>query len=93
MTLEGLLKTTEAKRTRLQDSRPLTSEQAGQLLVERGVVEQEGCNEDWGGGLQKWQKTGARLCSTCRKPSHNARTCPEAANVDSLLDPNLILFN
>jgi ribosomal protein L37AE/L43A len=77
----------------LQDSGPLIGEQAGQLLVERGVVKQEECDEGGGEGLQKRQKTGAWLCSTCHKPGHNARTCPEAVNIDSVLDPNLILSN
>ena len=62
-------------------------------VVIQGVVEQEGRDEGGGEGLQKRQKTGARLCSTCRKPGHNARTCPEAVNIDSVLDPNLILSN
>ena len=90
---EVLSKRWRAKRTRLQDSGPLTSEQASQLLVERGMVEQEGCDEGGGEGLQKRQKTGTRLCNICRKPGHNARICPEAVNIDSVLDPNLILSN
>ena len=34
-----------AKRTRLQDSGPLTGKKASELLVEKGVVEQEGRDE------------------------------------------------
>jgi hypothetical protein len=86
---EVLSKRQRAKRTRLQDLGPLTSEQAGQLLVERVVVEQEGRDEDEGEGLQKRQKTGAQLCSTCHKPGHNTRTCPEAVNIDSVIEQSL----
>ena len=57
------------------------------------MVEQEGRDDGRGEGLQKRQKTGAQLCSTCRKPGHNARSCLEAVNVDRVLDPNLILSN
>ena len=80
---EALSKRRKAKRTRLQDSRPLTGEEASQLLVEKGVVEEEGGGEGAGEGSSRRRKTGARLCSICRKPGHYAKTCPEAANIDS----------
>jgi hypothetical protein len=54
------------------------------------MVEREVRDKDGGGGLQKRQKTGARLCSTFRKPGYNARTCLETVNLDNVLDPNLI---
>jgi hypothetical protein len=87
---EALSKRRRAKRTRLQDSGPLTGEEASQLLVEKGVVEQEGRDEGAGEGSSKRRKTGARLCGICRKPGHNARTCPEAVDVGSLSDSDSI---
>lgn len=82
---EALSKRRRAKRTRLQDSGPLTGKEANQLLVEKGVIEQEGCNEGAGEGSSKRRKTDARLYGICRKPGHNARTCLEAGDVDSSL--------
>jgi hypothetical protein len=38
---EALSKRRRAKRTRLQDSRPLSGEKAGQLLVEKAVLKEE----------------------------------------------------
>ena len=40
----------------MQDSGPLTGEQASQLLVERGVVEQEGRDEGGGEGYRSDRK-------------------------------------
>jgi hypothetical protein len=79
---EVISKRRRAKRTRMQDSGPLTGKQGSQLLAEKGVVEQEGRDEGTGEGSSKRRKTGARLCGICRKPGHNARSCPEAADVD-----------
>jgi hypothetical protein len=83
---EALSKRRRAKRTRLQDSGPLTGEEASQLLVEKGVIEQEGRNEGAGEGSSKRRKMDVRLCGICRKPGHNARTCSEAGDVDSSSD-------
>jgi hypothetical protein len=57
------------------------------------VVEQEGRDEGVGEGSSKQHKTGAWLCGICCKPSHNTRTCLEAADVDSSLDSNLVESN
>jgi hypothetical protein len=81
-----LSKRRRAKRTRLQDSGPLTGKEASQLLAQKGVVEQEGDNKGAEEGLSKRRKTGGRVCGICRKPSHNARTCPEAVDINSLSD-------
>ena len=88
---EALSKRRRAERTRLQDSGPLTGEKASQLLVEKGVVKQEGRNEGIEEGSSKQHKIGTRLGGICRKPRHNIRTCPETADVDSLSNSNLIL--
>jgi hypothetical protein len=90
---EALSKRRRAKRTRLQDSGPLTGEEASQLLVEKGVVEQEGRDEGAGEGSSKRHKMGARLCGICRKPGHNVRTCPEAIDVHSSSDSDLVVSN
>jgi hypothetical protein len=90
---EALSKRRRAKRTRLQDSGPLTGKEASQLLVEKGVIDQEGRDEGVGEGSLKRRKIGARLCGICRKTGHNARTCPEAADADSSLDSNSVELN
>jgi hypothetical protein len=79
---KALSKRRRAKRTRLQDSGPLTSETASRLLVEKGVVKEEGREEGAEGGPSKRHKTGARLCGICRKSGHNTETCPEAEDID-----------
>ena len=81
-----LSKRRTAKRTRLQDSGPFTGEEASQLLVEKGVVEQEGRDEGAGEGSSKRRKTTARHCGICRKAGHNARTCPEDIDASSSSD-------
>jgi len=80
---EIVSKRRRAPRTRLQDSGPLTGEQARQLLEENGVVEAEGREEGAEGGSTKRRCTSARLCGACRKPGHNSRTCPGVADIDS----------
>ena len=66
----------------MQDSRPLSGEKAGQLLVEKAVLKEEGHDEGAKEGPSKRHKTGARLCGICGKSGHNARTCSEAEDVD-----------
>jgi hypothetical protein len=78
---KALSKRRRAKRTRLQDSGSLTDEEASQLLVEKGVVKEEGRDEGAEGGPSKQHKTGAQLCDICRKSGHNARTYPEADDI------------
>ena len=83
---EALSKRRRAKRTRLQDTGPLTGEEASQLLVEKGVVEQEGRDKGAGEGSSKRRKTSARHCGICGKAGHNARTCPEEIDASSSSD-------
>lgn len=87
---ETLLKRRRAKRTRLQDSGPLSGEEARQLLAEKGVVEQERRDEGSGEGLAKRRKTSARLYSICRNTGYNARTCPEAEDISIASDCILV---
>ncbi len=81
-----LSKRRRAKRTRLQDAGPLTSEEASQLLVVKGIVEEERRDNTGEEGPLKRRKTSVRLCGTCQKPGHNARTCTEVIYVDTSLD-------
>jgi hypothetical protein len=81
-----LSKRRRAKRKRLQDSGPLTGEEANKLLVEKGVVEEERRDEGAEEGLSKRRRGGGRLCSICRKTGHNARTCIEDGDRDVLSD-------
>jgi hypothetical protein len=81
-----LSKRRRAKRTRLQDGGVLEGSQARDLMAEKGVIEEEGCDEEGNRGPSKRCRTGSRLCGICRKAGHNARTCPEAEEIDSSND-------
>ena len=83
---EILSKRRRAKRSRLQDSGPLTGLQASQLLEDRGLAEEEGRNKGAREGSSKRCCTTTRACRICRKPGHYAKTCPEAVDISSLLD-------
>jgi hypothetical protein len=80
----ALSKRRRAKRTRLQDGGAINGSQAREIMVEKGVVEEEGRVEGGNEGSSKRRRTGSRHCGTCRKTGHNARTCPEAGETDSL---------
>lgn len=90
---KALSKRRRAKKPRLQDSGPLTGKKASELLVEKGVVEQEGYDKGAGEGLSKRRKIGVRLCGICRKAGYNARTCSEAEDIVDLSDSDLSQFN
>jgi hypothetical protein len=83
---EALSKRLRAKRTRLQDGGTVNGSQAGEIMAEKGVVEEEGRVEEENEGSSKRRRTGSWLCGICRKPGHNARTCPEAREIDSSSD-------
>jgi hypothetical protein len=87
---KALSKRRRAKRTRLQDSGPLTGEEASQLLVEKGVMKGEGRDKGVEGGPSKQHKMGARLCGICRKSGHSARTCPEAEVIDEASNSDVL---
>jgi hypothetical protein len=79
----ALSKRRRAKRTRLQDGGAINGSQARKMMAEKGVVEEEERVEGGNEGSSKRRQTGSRLCSICRKTGHNARTCPEAGEMDS----------
>ena len=83
---EALSKRRRAKRTRLLDGGTIEGSQARQLMVDKGVVEEERHNEEENEGPSKRRQIGSRQCSICRKTGHNSRTCPEAALIDSSSD-------
>lgn len=83
-----LSKRRRQKRSRLQDRGVLDRDNAQALLVKRGLVEVEGCDEVIEGGSPKRQRTGVRLCGVCRQPGHNVRTYAEAEDVDFSEDSN-----
>jgi hypothetical protein len=87
---EALSKRRRAKRTRLQDSGLIAGEKASQLLVDQGVVKEEGRDEGAEGGQSKQHKTGERLCGICRKSGHNVRTCPEAEDIDGSSNSDIL---
>jgi hypothetical protein len=53
-------------------------------MVEKGVVKEEERVEEENRRLPKRRRTGARLCSICRKTGYNIRICLEAGLIDSL---------
>jgi hypothetical protein len=75
---EALSKRRRAKRTRLQDGGAISGSQAREMILETGMVEEEGRMEGESEGSSKRRQTGLRHCSICRKTDHTARTCPMA---------------
>ena len=75
-----------AKQTHLQDGGAINGSQAREKMAEKGVVEEKGRVEEENEGPSKRRRTGSQLCGICRKTGHNARTCPEAGEVDSSSD-------
>jgi hypothetical protein len=63
------------KKTRLQDGGSLSLQEAMVLMADRGLGGQD-CEETSGsGGCITVCEPRVRLCSNCKKPGHNARTC------------------
>ncbi|KAK1853028.1 transposase [Colletotrichum chrysophilum] len=82
----ALSKRRRAKRTRLQDSGALDGSQAREIMTEKGIIEEEGCEEEKNEGSSKRRRTSLRHCGICRKTGHNARTCPETEEISNLSD-------
>lgn len=83
---KALSKRRRAKRTRLQAGGALNGSQAREIMSEKGIVEEEGRDEEEDGGSRKRPRTGGRHCGICRKAGHNSRTCPEGGQTDSSSD-------
>lgn len=79
----ALSKRRRAKRTRIQDGGDISVLDAQNVLAEKGVVDEKSGEQGENDGPSKRRRTGARQCGICRKTGHNARTCPEAEEIDS----------
>ena len=76
---EALSKRRRAKRTRVQLGGSLAVQDA-QNVLDQGAVGGEGVQEMQSGGSGAGGvRTRVRCYGVCGKPSHNARTCQEAA--------------
>jgi hypothetical protein len=89
---ETLSRRRRAKRTRLQDAGTLTGQDAINLMAERGVIEEERRDEGENERSSKRRRSGKRLYRICRKPGHNARTCPDAEDIDGESDSDCIEY-
>ncbi|KAK4120176.1 hypothetical protein N657DRAFT_649230, partial [Parathielavia appendiculata] len=75
----------DAKVRTLQKANKALSKRRRAKRTQKGVVEGEGRVEEENEG-PSMLRTGSRLYGICRKTSHNARTCPEAGEIDSSSD-------
>ncbi|KAK1838267.1 hypothetical protein CCHR01_19109 [Colletotrichum chrysophilum] len=82
----ALSKRRRAKRTRLQDSGALDGSQAREIMTEKGIIEEEGCEEEKNEGSSKRRRRSLRHCGICRKTGHNVRTCPETEEISDSSD-------
>jgi hypothetical protein len=72
---ERLSKRRRTKKTRLQDGGSLSLQEATILMSDRGLGGRD-CEEMSGGGdFITVSEPRVQLCSNCKKPGHNARTC------------------
>ena len=72
---ERLSNRRRTKKTRLQDGGSLSLQEATVLMGDRGLGGRD-CEEISGsGGCITVAEPRVRLCSNCKKPGHNARTC------------------
>jgi hypothetical protein len=72
---ERLSKRRRTKKTRLQEGGSLSLQEATVLMREQGLGGQD-CEEMSGsGGCITVYQPRVRLCSNCKKPGHNARSC------------------
>jgi hypothetical protein len=83
---KALSKRRKAKKTRLRQGSILPVGDAYDVLSQREVTEQIKCERRSKGVGKNKGQSGVRRCSTCRKTSHNTRTCQEVNEVSSLSD-------
>jgi hypothetical protein len=72
---ERLSKRRRTKKTRLQDGGSLSLQEATVLIAERGLGGRDFEETSGSGGCITVGEPRVRLCSNCKKPGHNARTC------------------
>jgi hypothetical protein len=72
---ERLSKRRRTKKTRLQDGGSLSLQEAIVLMADRGLSGQDCEETSRGGSCTNVGRPHVRLCSNCKKPSHNVRTC------------------
>ena len=63
------------KKTRLQDGESLSLQEAMVLMADRGLGNQDYGKMSGHGGCTNTGEPHFRLCSNCKKPGHNIRTC------------------
>jgi regulator of replication initiation timing len=81
---EALSKRQRAKKTRVRQGGVLTIEDVQDIIAQKDVDEQvrrDVCTE---GGNREERQLSKRRYGTCRKASHNARTCQEDIDMSSL---------
>jgi AraC-like DNA-binding protein len=72
---ERLSKRRRTKKKRLQDEGSLSLQEATVLMGDQGLGGQDCEETSTSGGCITVANPRVRLCSNCKKPGHNARTC------------------
>jgi hypothetical protein len=72
---ERLSKRRRTKKTRLQDGGSLSLQEATVVIADRGLGDQDCEETSRSSGCITVGEPRVRLCSNCRMPGHNARTC------------------
>jgi len=80
---EALSKRRRAKKVRVRQGGALTIEDALDILAQRDAEEEVRHDKRLEGGSQKEGQLSRRRCGTCRKTSHNARTCQKDVDMSS----------
>jgi len=73
----ALSKRKRAKRTQIQAGGPLTVEEATDLITRREAVKLAERDLQEQGEVDRGVQPALRLCSNCRRPGHDRRTCQE----------------
>jgi hypothetical protein len=72
---ERLSKQRRTKKTRLQDRGSLSLQEATVLIADRGLGGRDVEEPSGSSSCITVSEPRVRLCSNCKKPGHNARTC------------------